>query len=302
MGEEKDPTSLESGQEEREDFGLAALFPKKELHRVVSEEPTGPEPVGPSLFQYGKSKPKSQVWKWLLPTLGVGLAIFFLIAFWDSLPMSVWFAGDPTVASEAIYETAWAAKEAGNSKSALAEFRRLVRKYPHTPKAREAQFQLGELERQFKESMSALERYGAVLAVKGDDSLALEAHLRRAEIYLGFGKNEEGISELVPFWADSLRSRKAFEARMLAASTLASLGQADSALILYEATARADTAGWYKAQVRKNIAKIYEGKSDFAMARAQYESIAAATGEQDPLHTWALEQAIAMKDKERQGK
>jgi len=43
-----------------------------------------------------------------------------------------------------------------------------------------------------------------------------------------------------------------------------------------------------------------EGDPDAeAEARAQYESIAATTMEQDPLHTWALEQAIAMKDKER---
>ncbi len=302
MNDDKDRLTEGPGQEEDEDFGLAALFPKKEPERVVDEEPVGPEPFGPSLFQYGSSKPKSEIGKWLIPALGAGLVLVLLIAFWDSLPMSVWLAGDPQVASQTIYETARAAKESGNPKTALAEFRRLVRKYPHTPKAREGQFQLGELERQFKESVSALGRYGAVIATKGDDSLALEAHLRRAEIYFGFGKNEEGIAELAPFWADSLRSRKAFEARMLAASTLASLGQADSALVLYEATARADTAGWYKAQVRKNIARIYEGKADFAMARAQYESIAATTMEQDPLHTWALEQAIAMKDKERQGK
>lgn len=300
MKEDQDRTP-EDRDGEDENFGLAALFPRPEEKKLVPEAPVGPEPVGPSLFQYGLSKPKSEAWKWWVPALGVGLAVVLLIAFWDSLPMSVWFTGDPAVASEAIYEMAWTAKETGNSKTALQQFRRLVRKYPHSPKAREAQFQLGELERHFKESMSALERYGEVIATKRDDSLALEAHLRRAEIYLGFGKDEEGIAELAPFWADSLRSRKAFEARMLAASTLASLGQADSSLILYEAVARSDTAGWYKAQVRKNIAKIYERKADFVMAKAQYESIAAATGEQDPLHTWALEQAIAMRDKEQQG-
>lgn len=294
MAEENEP---KGPPKEDEDFGLAALFPKQEPPRVVPEEPVSQEPVGPSLFQYGKSKPKSQAWKWLVPALALGLIIVLLIAFWDSLPFSVWLAGDPAGASETIYQTAWAAKEAGNSKAALAEFRRLVRKYPHSDRAREAEFQLGELERQFKESMSALERYGAVIAVKGDDSLALEAHLRRAEIYFGFGKNPEGIAELAPFWADSLRSRKAFEARMLAASTLASMGQTDSALVLYEASARADTAGWYRSQARKSIARIDEDKGDFPAAKVQYDSIAKYTAEQDPLHAWALEQSKAMTEK-----
>ncbi len=297
--EDKEPRVPEPGREEEENFGLAALYPRQETKGLVSEKPLGPEPIGPSLFQYGLSRPKSEVGKWLIPALGAGLALVLVLAFWDSLPMSVWLAGDPQVASEALYDKAREDKEAGRSKEAIGEFRRLIRKYPHSSQAREALFLLGELERQHKESVSALERYGAVIARKGEDSLALEARLRRAEIYFGFGKNEEGIRELAPFWADSLRSRKAFEARMLAASTLASMGQADSALILYEAVARSDTAGWYKAQVRKNIARIYEGKADFPMARAQYESVAASTGEQDPLHTWALEQAIAMKDKER---
>ncbi len=184
MKDDKDRLPEGPGHEEDEDFGLAALFPRKEAERVVDEEPVGPVPTGPSLFQYGKSKPKSEIGKWLFPALGAGLALVLLIAFWDSLPMSVWLAGDPQVASEGIYETARAAKEAGNPKTALAEFRRLVRKYPHSRKAREAQFQLGELERQFKESVSALERYGAVIATRGDDSLALEEIAKRGmQIY-----------------------------------------------------------------------------------------------------------------------